>query len=106
MPDGADKGDLFKLFRKLQKAYGVRNTIIHGSYLGGKNVEIFLAKPASKKDVRSREQVIDEHLARLERLFADLLTFALSRTGYPKRRRLTWRQALPPGIVAQPSRPS
>ena len=69
MPDGADKRDLFKLFEKLGDAYDVRNTIVHGSYLGhGKDVEIFLAKPAKKKDVRSQERVIDEHLARLDRL--------------------------------------
>jgi hypothetical protein len=69
MPDSADKTDLFKLFEKLQKAYEVRNTIIHGWYLEGKDVQIVVAKPASKKDVRSQEQVIDEHLVRLEHLF-------------------------------------
>jgi uncharacterized protein UPF0547 len=91
MPDGKDKAELFELFDKLGRAYIVRNTIVHGWYLGGKDIEIILAKPARKADVRSPESVIDEHLARLEQLFADLLTFALSDTDYPKRRRVKWR---------------
>jgi hypothetical protein len=92
MPDGKDKADLFKLFDKLAKAYDVRNTIVHGWYLGGKDVEIVFAKPARKTDVRSPKSVIDEHLGQLDKLFADLLTFALSDTGYPKRRHVNWRR--------------
>jgi hypothetical protein len=45
-----------------------------------------LVRLASKSDVCSREQVIDEHLNRLSQLFAELLSFALSNTECPKRR--------------------
>jgi hypothetical protein len=92
MPDTKDKTDLFKLFDDLRRAYGVRNTIVHGWYLGGgEEVEIVLAKPARKHDARSTGKIIDEHLARLDVLFSELLTFALSNTGYPRRRHVTWR---------------
>jgi hypothetical protein len=91
MPDTKDKADLFKLFDRLGAAYVVRNTIVHGWYLGGAEVEIVLAKPARKRDTRSPASIIEEHLARLDVLFSELLTFALSDTGYPKRRRVIWR---------------
>ena len=100
MPDTKDKTELFKLFDQLGKAYGTRNTIIHGWYLGGKEVEIVLARPANKSDVRSHERVIDEHLKRLDQLFAELLPFALSNTKYPKRRRdVVWRQPSPEEVA-------
>jgi hypothetical protein len=92
MPDTKDKRDLFKLLDKVGKEYLDRNTIIHGWYLSGKDVEIFLAKPTRKTDVREQESIIDRHLAQLDKLFADLKTFALSDTGYPKRRHVKWRQ--------------
>ena len=62
----------------------------------GNKVKITLARPANKTNIHSHEKVIDEHLIRLDQLFAELLQFALSNTEYPNRRQdVVWRRSSP-----------